>query len=302
MKRNDIVAGVVGLGNMGLAVATRLAGLGPVGGVDPDAARQAAATARGIAVMEDLAALAATNRPILLSLPNPKVSHEVVGRLAGLLAPGSLIVETSTVTPADARAMHARCTEAGIGFVEAAILSGVELMEKGGSALLIGGEADAVARARPLLDALTPRQDHLGGPGAGAAAKVINNAVAHAVYVVLAEANAMANACGITTGKLVELLRGADAGLMRPLTHRIGERLARGKFEGGMPTEAARKDSVLALAVAQESGVPLFAIQAAHTVYELACARGLGRLDYAAVATLWQEGEQGGAMAGATEK
>ena len=55
-----------------------------------------------------------------------------------------------------------------------------------------------------------------------------------------------------------------------------------------MPTEAARKDSTLALALAQTSGVPLFAIQGAHTVYELALAGGLGRLDYASIAQLWE--------------
>ena len=56
-----------------------------------------------------------------------------------------------------------------------------------------------------------------------------------------------------------------------------------------MPTEAARKDSVLALRLAQEAGVPLFAIHAAHIPYELAVANGLGREDYAALAKLWEQ-------------
>jgi 3-hydroxyisobutyrate dehydrogenase-like beta-hydroxyacid dehydrogenase len=56
-----------------------------------------------------------------------------------------------------------------------------------------------------------------------------------------------------------------------------------------MPTDAARKDSTLALALAQANGVPLFAIQGAHTAYDLAVTAGLGRQDYAALATLWEQ-------------
>jgi 3-hydroxyisobutyrate dehydrogenase-like beta-hydroxyacid dehydrogenase len=55
-----------------------------------------------------------------------------------------------------------------------------------------------------------------------------------------------------------------------------------------MPTEAARKDSTLALALAQSHRVPSLAFQAAHTVYELAAAQGYGRFDYAAIAKLWE--------------
>ena len=73
------------------------------------------------------------------------------------------------------------------------------------------------------------------------------------------------------------MLAGPDGGLIRPLTHRMMQRVAHGDFDGGMPLNAARKDSTLALAMAQDGHVPLFATQAAHTVYDLAVARGLGR-------------------------
>jgi len=283
--KNNVVTGIAGLGNMGLAVATRLTALGNVVGFDPDPARRALDAGRGITPVETLSGIAADT--VVLSLPTPAVSRATVEALAKLLPRGALIIETSTVTPADATAMHALCADAGIGFIDAAILSGVELMERGTSALLIGGADADVQRAKPVLNALTSRQTHLGPVGAGSAMKVINNAVAHAVYIVLAEANAMAGAAGIDVTTFVNLLRGADSGLMRPLTHRIGERLAQRNFAPGMRTDAARKDSVLALDMAQHFGIPLFAIQAAHTAYEQACARGLGAQDYAAVATLW---------------
>jgi 3-hydroxyisobutyrate dehydrogenase-like beta-hydroxyacid dehydrogenase len=205
-----------------------------------------------------------------------------------------VIVETSTVTPADARRAAAVCETAGAHFVDAAILSGVKPVMEGTTSLLIGGSPDAVERVRAVLDAITANQRVLGEVGAGMAMKVINNAVAHAVYVVLSEALAMARANGISLPTLTEILREPDAGLLRPLTHRIGERVAAEDFEGGMPVDAARKDSVLALELAQASWIPLFATQAAHTVYELAMAEGMGRLDYSAIATLWDRWERRG--------
>ena len=288
MIRNESCA-VIGLGNMGIEVAARLAAAGPVTGFDLSADRIALASARGIPVAASLDEAAAGAGAVVLSLPNPAASRATVAALVRTLPAGTLVIETSTVTPADIAAMHALCTAAGIGLIDAAIQSGVEIMARGGSVLLIGGAADDIARAKPWLDALSLLQSVMGESGAGAAAKVINNAVAHAVYVVLAEALAMARANGIATADFVAMMKGADAGLVRPLTHRIGERVAQRNFAPGMPLDAARKDSVLALEVAQRDGIPLFAIQGAHTAYELACARGFGREDYAVLARLWDD-------------
>jgi 3-hydroxyisobutyrate dehydrogenase-like beta-hydroxyacid dehydrogenase len=288
MQRNEACA-VIGLGNMGLEVASRLAQGGPVTGFDLSPERGRLAAARGLAVASDLAGAVAGAAAAVLSLPTPAASRATVAALAGLLPKGGVVIETSTVTPADVADMDRICAAADLRFVDAAIQSGVEIMARGDSVLLIGGTAEALACATPWLDALSPKQSIMGTTGAGAAAKVINNAVAHGVYVVLAEALAMARANGIATADFVAMLSGPDAGLVRPLTHRIGERVARRNFAPGMPLDAARKDSVLALEVAQRDGIPLFAIQGAHTAYELACARGLGRDDYAVLATLWDK-------------
>jgi 3-hydroxyisobutyrate dehydrogenase-like beta-hydroxyacid dehydrogenase len=86
---------------------------------------------------------------------------------------------------------------------------------------------------------------------------------------------------------LVDILR-REEGLMRPLTHRVEERMMQAYYEGGMSVSNARKDSMLALEMAQELGVPLYAIQSSHTPYEIAESSGMGGLDYAALATLWE--------------
>ena len=105
--------------------------------------------------------------------------------------------------------------------------------------------------------------------------------------VVLIEATALASKMDISTATLVDLLQGEE-GLKRPLTHRICERILQGRYEGGMSVVNARKDSALALEIAQQLGVPLYAIQASHTPYEIAAASGLENMDYASLATLWE--------------
>lgn len=282
--------GLCGLGNMGSVLAGRLAAAAPVTAFDPDGNRAAAtaATVQGLTLAEQLADVAAAD-VVMLSLPSPAVSLDVVTGLAANMRPESLIIETSTVNPADMWRMRDICEQRSVRLVDAAILSGVQQMQDGTSMLLVGGDEADVARARPVLDALAERQRHFGPVGSGMAAKVINNAVAHAVMVVLVEAGAMAGATGVSGEGLVDLLTGPDAGLTRPLTHRFAERILHSDYAGGMPTEAARKDSALALDLAQQSGVPLVATQAAHTVYEIAVQSGLGRLDYAAIAQLWEE-------------
>ena len=112
--------------------------------------------------------------------------------------------------------------------------------------------------------------------------------IAHLELCML-EASALATASGVSCEKLIALLSDKQMGLHRPLTYRYAERIVQGDYAGGMPLDAARKDSVLALQLAQTLGVPLFAIQGSHSVYDMAAAAGYGRDDYAAVAKLWAD-------------
>jgi 3-hydroxyisobutyrate dehydrogenase-like beta-hydroxyacid dehydrogenase len=277
-----------GLGNMGGAIAGRLVRRFRVLAYDVDPQRMASASAaHGVAAAPGIVELA-RSRIVVLSLPSPAVSHEVIATVAPAMAPGGVIVETGTVNPTDMVMAAELAAPHGIGVIDAAILSGVGPMTSGRATLLVGGDSLHVDRAGGVLDALSATIRRFGPLGSGMAAKVINNAVAHAVMVVLVEAGALAAAAGVPGLALADLLIGPDAGLTRPLTHRWIERILRGDYSGGMPTDGARKDSMLALSLAQEHGVPLFAVQAAHTVYELGVSEGLGRLDYASIALLWE--------------
>jgi 3-hydroxyisobutyrate dehydrogenase-like beta-hydroxyacid dehydrogenase len=281
--------GVCGLGQMGLPVATALATAFDVTAFDTDNERRSLASGiERVDVKGNLDGVAACDR-IVLSLPTPAISRSVIAELAPHLGSDTIVIETSTVLPADVRDCARLLAPVGATVVDAAILSGVAQMETGSATLLVGGAAPDVERVGDVLSVLGGAGwSRFGELGAGMAAKVVNNGVAHAIMVVLVEAFAMAKAQGLDLTDVAAMLERPDGGLIRPLTHRIMERVASGAFDDGMPLDAARKDSTLALAMAQASGVPLFATQAAQSVYDLAMAAGLGRNDYAAVARLWE--------------
>jgi 3-hydroxyisobutyrate dehydrogenase len=284
----NTTVGIVGLGNAGSAMATALSGSMPLVGFDTNPERRQAVSGLEIDWVTSLAEVATRAGTVVLSLPKPDISKAVVAALVrGETAP-ELIIETSTVTPSVAQELQALCQAQRVGFVDAAIASGVASMAAGKITFLVGGEPDDVARAHPVLESMAQSVMHLGPVGTGMGAKVVVNAVLHAVMVVLTEAGTMATKLGLPLQTLADILR-REEGLMRPLTHRVQERIMQGNYQGGMSVLNARKDSVLALEMAQDLGIPLYAIQASHTPYEIAAASGLGDLDYASLATLWEQ-------------
>jgi 3-hydroxyisobutyrate dehydrogenase-like beta-hydroxyacid dehydrogenase len=288
MTTMNQTVGMVGLGNAGSAMATALSGKVPLLGYDTNPGRRPVVAGLALEWVTSLADMASRAGTVVLSLPKPEISKAVVTELLqGEKTPG-LIVETSTVTPAVAQELYAICQARQVGFVDAAIASGVASMAAGKITFLVGGEPDAVAQAHPTLEAMAAAIMHLGPPGTGMGAKVVVNAVLHAVMVVLIEGSAMMTKLGLPVQTLVDILR-REEGLLRPLTHRVQERILQGNYTGGMSVSNARKDSLLALATAQDLGIPLYAILASHTPYEIAEAMGMGHLDYASLATLWEQ-------------
>ncbi|GGE27715.1 6-phosphogluconate dehydrogenase [Pullulanibacillus camelliae] len=280
--------GIIGLGNMGSTIARRLSNTFKMIGYDIDQQKREMLRQQGIECAESPEELAAKVNVLLLSLPRPEISLRTLESVCSYLQSGSVVIETSTVSPADAGRFHEVCAPYSIDLVDGAILGGISHVENGVATLLMGGPSEVIHSLNPVLAELSNDIRIMGKVGTGMAAKIINNAVAHNVMVMIIEAAALGKELGVSTEAIYQLLSGETA-LLRPLTHRFGERIMNGEFEGGMSTENARKDSKLALTLAQEQGVPLFSIQASHTVYEIAKQVGLGNLDYASIAKLWED-------------
>ncbi|MDB2531256.1 NAD(P)-dependent oxidoreductase [Alphaproteobacteria bacterium] len=282
------IIGIIGLGNAGSAIASAFAASGEVHGYDQNASRRDDVADKGIVTHDHLGGVVSRADVIILSLPHPDISIAVTTQIMAQPIRPKLVIETSTVTPQTAIDCAALAAAKNVRFVDAAIAGGVASMATGQMTFFMGGDDAAKAMARPVLEPVAAGIYDLGNLGAGMGIKVVNNAVMHALMVVLIEAFAMSKKLGVPSDTLISILN-REEGMLRPLVHRVQERMKYADFEGGMSVTNARKDSCLALATAQQMGVPLFAISASHTPYEIAKANGLGDADYAALSRLWEE-------------
>ena len=284
----ESILGVIGLGNAGHAIASAFAKLMPVHGYDLEEDKRFSASQIGIITHDQFDSLTEAIDVAILSLPHPEISFSVTEQLLGLETRPKLIIDTSTVTPKTASDCASLASLHGVGFVDAAIAGGVASMADGQMTFFMGGDDESKAMAKPILKLVAAGIYDLGKTGAGMGIKVVNNAVMHALMVVLIEAFSMSKKLGVPNDTFISILN-REEGMLRPLVHRVQERMNAGNFEGGMSVTNARKDSCLALETAQQLGVPLFAISASHVPYEIAEANGLGPCDYAALSTLWED-------------
>ena len=282
---DELRIGLIGLGNAGSALLQALSGNRRLHVYDRDSKRYEH-VAEGTIPSPSAADLARAADLILLSLPTPAASLAVAEEMHAALRPGATVVETSTVRPEHVEQLSALLPGAHV--VDAAVIGGVHRLAHGRGVFLVGPPEDETGPAGAVLRSIAEEIFFLKKRGDGMRAKLVANAVSHSAYVLLLEAAALAAAQDIPLPVFYRLME-RESGLMRPLTHRFGERLRRHDFAGGMSTANARKDSTLILETAEALGVPLFAIPATHEVYEIAMREGLENLDYASMGQLWEK-------------
>lgn len=256
--------GVVGLGQMGLAMAGRLVEQGAeVLGFDLDPARQDAAQARGVRVV---AAVAQAAAPVmLLSLPQDRAVEAVLLALLPALPKQAVIADTSTLDPLAAQRFAARAAECGVDYLDAPVSGGPAGAAAGTLAMMLGGEAAAVARATPALALVTAKLVHVGGPGAGQVAKLVNNLMVATHLAVAAEALRLGALAGVAPEALLPVVNAAS-GRSAATEVNFPRWILTGGFDSGFSAGLMRKDVRLALALAESVGaaVPVCARAAAR--------------------------------------
>lgn len=199
--------GFIGLGNMGLPMAINLVKAGnSVAGFDtvPEARRKAEAA--GIALASS-AAEAASGRDIVVTmLPNGKIALAVFAEIVPAAAPGTVLVDSSTIDVASARKAHAMADEAGLLCLDAPVSGGVGGAEAGTLTFMIGGSQAAFDKARPALEKMGKRLVHCGEGGAGQAAKICNNMLLGISMIGACEAFALADKLGLSQQALFDVV------------------------------------------------------------------------------------------------
>jgi 3-hydroxyisobutyrate dehydrogenase len=208
--------GYLGLGLMGLPMARRLLSAGHQVTVwNRSAGKADALVERGARLAADPADLAAHAKLIFMCLTDAAAVEEVVFGANGLQAvagAGKLVVDFSSIPPEAAQSIATRLEAAnGMGWIDAPVSGGSIGAEQGTLAVMAGGAADDIERARPYVLSMARRLTHMGPLGAGQMTKLCNQVIVGCAMAVLAEATRLAVNAGIDAKRLPEALAGGFA-------------------------------------------------------------------------------------------
>jgi 3-hydroxyisobutyrate dehydrogenase-like beta-hydroxyacid dehydrogenase len=268
--------GVIGLGNIGGAIAANLVADGhEVTVSDLDAAR-----ASGIdgATAGTVAEVAAASEITITSLPTPEVVRAVADQWASAAAPGSILCDISTTLPASNQEIAQRLSASGHHFLEAPLTGGAVGAQGRSLVWMVGGEADAYERVRPLLDQLGRATFHLGAVGTGTTMKLVNSLLAFTCTWASLEALSMAVAAGVDVRTAVEVVRtgGASNFFIDRAVEGINQRGKPAQFALGL----AAKDAHLIQEVAEGHGTSAAIAAAMVEVLDDIVRRGLADADW----------------------
>ncbi|MDE2836914.1 MAG: NAD(P)-dependent oxidoreductase [Chloroflexota bacterium] len=251
--------GVVGTGIMGAPMARNLAKAGfEVIAYNRTASRVEALRADGVAVAASLAEVGQTASVVITMVPDtPDVLAVVEGEggLAGTMSEGSVLIDMSTISPAETRALAERLAERGIAMLDAPVSGGSWGAQQGTLTIMVGGEPDTFERCLPVFEAMGKSITLMGSSGMGQTTKLVNQILVAGTCAAVAEALVFAASQGADLLKTVEAVSGGAAGSWQ--LSNLGPRMAQRDFAPGFMVKLQQKDLRLILEAAQDRHVPL---------------------------------------------
>jgi 3-hydroxyisobutyrate dehydrogenase-like beta-hydroxyacid dehydrogenase len=283
--------GLIGLGLMGKPMGRNLLNAGfPLVVWNRTAARAEDLVGEGAKLAANPRETAAAADVLITIVSDPPALEEVLwgqqGAMEGLRR-GSIYMDSSTISPELARRVAATCGERGVDFLDAPVTGGDWGAKKGELVFMIGGKAEVLERAKPVLEVLGKKFFLLGPNGAGQTVKLAMNLILALEVEALAEALALATSAGVPGEKLVEVMQSsmARAGVLdvkAPL-------MLKNEYAASFPLRLMHKDMRLALELARQQGVNLPAASAAYATYSAVKDASKDDPDYSAVARFWSK-------------
>jgi 3-hydroxyisobutyrate dehydrogenase len=284
--------GFIGLGNMGLPMAQNLIKAGHhVEGFDvfgSAVGKLRAVGGEGAASAKNAAARADV---VITMLPSGKEVREVYLGDVGILAsaqPGTLLIDSSTIDVATARAVAEAAAARGFAMLDAPVSGGVGGATAGTLTFMCGGGEEAFAKAKPILEAMGKTIVHAGGAGNGQAAKICNNMILGVSMIVVSEAFVLAERLGLDHQKLFDIASKSSGQCWSmtsycPVPGPVPASPANRDYQAGFTAAMMLKDLKLAQDAARSAGAatPLGAEAAA--LYDLYCAHGNGAKDFSGI-------------------
>jgi 3-hydroxyisobutyrate dehydrogenase len=277
---------LLGLGAMGSAMATRWLDAGyPLAVYNRSRAKTEAMAAKGARAAQTPHE-AASGADIVISIVYDDDASRAIwfGAQGALesLKPGAIAIETSTLSPPYVRELGARAAAMSARFLDAPVGGGPREVLRGALAMFVGGDRDALQSARPALEVIASRIEHVGEIGAGATWKLINYMMAGAQLASLAEALTLAGKAGVAPARAAELIRQsvvASPAVIGKLSRMVERRFA----EPDAALRLVAKDQRYAEDLARALGAEMEILPVVAAIFARAEREGFGDADLAAV-------------------
>jgi 3-hydroxyisobutyrate dehydrogenase-like beta-hydroxyacid dehydrogenase len=267
--------GFIGLGVMGAPMAGHLAAAGYplcIHDLDPSRTRLVHELHPGVTIAADPAAVGAVADVVITMLPDGDQVQKVALGPSGLretIAPGALLLDTSSAQPWLTLATAQALAEQGVATVDAPVSGARWGAEQADLVFMVGGHVDDVARVRPLLDLLGRSVHHLGPLGSGHIMKCINNEITAMTLLATAEGLVLGTKAGLDPAAMNAVLNESTGASWITRNH-IGPRILSRAFDDPFRLELMLKDVRIATQLARDLGLTLPSAELCETVYEAA--------------------------------
>ncbi len=225
--------------------------------------------------------LAAKVDLVLICVSADQDMLEMITVISKTIKPGSIVVDMSTVSSETAKIAVAMLTEKQVAFLDAPVSGGVEGAKNGTLSMMVGGSADVLEQARPVLATMASRITHMGATGTGQATKAVNQIMGAGINQAVTEALAFAQAQGLPMDKVIDVISAGASGNWF-LQHR-GLTMTNNMFAPGFKVALHYKDLKICQTMAEQVNVsiPLSAITVAD--YAKLMTEGYGDEDISAL-------------------
>jgi 3-hydroxyisobutyrate dehydrogenase-like beta-hydroxyacid dehydrogenase len=248
--------GLVGLGNMGTAIAERLLTAGyPLAVYNRTAAKAEPLAARGATVAKSIAELAADRNLVITSLSDDEALESVAAEVVAAAQPGTVLVDMSTVSPAASARVASLADAASVAYLRAPVSGNPSVVRAGNLSFIVSGPRETLERVEPVLLAIGPTIHHVGDAEQARVVKLAINLMIGGLAQLMSEALLLGEAAGVSRAALLEVMGTSSAGA--PFVKYKTEPLLRDDFSATFTTALMEKDIDLVLDAADKSGVEL---------------------------------------------
>ncbi|PPF37980.1 MULTISPECIES: NAD(P)-dependent oxidoreductase [unclassified Rathayibacter] len=266
--------GFLGLGTMGRGMADNLVKAGHDVTVWN---RSAVPEVAGAATAGSVADAAEGADFVLSCFADDTAVREVVlaeGGLAGLVDPSTIVVDLSTISPEASDEERAAFDARGVRFLDAPVFGSKGEAAAGGLWVVVGGDAEVFAEARPVLEAISETVHHIGPGGSGARMKLVGNLIVASQLLALGQALTLAEKGGLDLHKVLEVLAVTD--FKSPIFDGVGPSVLAGDYSPSFALALMQKDAGLIQAYADSVGAPVPGVATARHYIDEAMAAGFG--------------------------